>query len=96
MRATIYIWIRFEQAITFVVIAAIHILDKVVCKLLLQQHGSKTIAFVSSLYPLNVSFLSLRSLSPLYIYCHLCIIITVAIVAIYCNATLFMVEAGYP
>ena len=32
--ATIYIWIRFEQAITFVVIAAIHILDKVVCKLL--------------------------------------------------------------
>ena len=91
--ATIYIWIRFEQAITFVVIAAIHILDKVVCKLLLQKQHSSSV--VSSLSPPCI-FLSLRSLSPLYIYCHLCIIITVAIVAIYCNATLFMVEAGYP
>ena len=66
--ATIYIWIRFEQAITFVVIAAIHILDKVVCKLLLQQNGSKTIAFVSSLSIPSMYLFYLYALYPHFIF----------------------------
>ena len=65
MRATIYIWIRFEQAITFVVIAAIHILDKVVCKLLLLQHSSTNV--VSSLSPPCIFFIFTLSIPTLYL-----------------------------
>ena len=65
MRATIYIWIRFEQAITFVVIAAIHILDKVVCKLLLQKQHSSSV--VSSLSPPCIFFIFTLSIPTLYL-----------------------------
>ena len=63
--ATIYIWIRFEQAITFVVIAAIHILDKVVCKLLLQKQHSSSV--VSSLSPPCIFFIFTLSIPTLYL-----------------------------
>ena len=63
--ATIYIWIRFEQAITFVVIAAIHISDKVVCKLLLQKQHSSSV--VSSLSPPCIFFIFTLSIPTLYL-----------------------------
>ena len=66
MRATIYIWIRFEQAITFVVIAAIHILDKVVCKLLSALLGTRAALSLLPLllsHPLHVSFFIFSALT---------------------------------